>query len=357
MTSTASAASPVRLAELTTIGLGGPAPALDTAGTAAEVAEVVGAHDRETGALILGGGSNLVIADEGVAVPVVRIVIPGIDIYDDTRGDAAIATLGAGVNWDEAAAQLVAEGFGAVAPLSGIPGSVGATPVQNVGAYGAEIGDMLVDVEVYDRAARALRRMTAADLQLGYRSSILRGTDRAVVTEVRLRLERGPALIRYAELARTLGVAASETAPAQTVREAVLDLRRAKGMVLDPADRNTRSVGSFFTNPIVGEDLLARVREAVRTRLGADVVMPQYPATGGTKLSAAWLIERAGFSKGYPHRAGAPAALSSKHTLALTNRGGTTADLIALAREIRSGVEGAFGVTLHPEPILVGVSL
>lgn len=351
---------PVRLAGLTTIGLGGPAPALYRAVSTAEIAEVVGDLDMSGGALILGGGSNLVIADSGIEVPVVSVVIAGIQIYDAPPGPFdAIARIGAGENWDRAVAQLVAEGWAGVQELSGIPGSAGATPVQNVGAYGTEIADVLVDVEIYDRVARSVRRVPAAELALGYRSSALRGTDAAVVTEVRLGLTRRPGPVRYPELARLLGVAVGEAAPAPAVREAVLDLRRRKGMVLDPADADTRSVGSFFTNPIVSDEQLAQVRAAA-ARLGADRRLPEYPAVGGTKLSAAWLIEQAGFARGYPlaTRPRARIALSTKHTLALTNRGGgTAAELIALAREIRAGVAERFGVLLQAEPILLGVGL
>ena len=186
------------------------------------------------------------------------------------------------------------------------------------------------------------------------------GTDRGGVTAVRLRLSRAPRPVRYAELARTLGVQVGDPAPATAVRQAVLDLRRGKGMVLDPNDPDTRSVGSFFTNPIVTDAELAIVRSAVTARLGPDATVPRYPAEGGSKLSAAWLIERAGFGKGYPG-ATDPAAritVSGKHTLALTNRGGgSTAELIALARTIRNGVRDAFAVTLTPEPVLVGVGL
>ncbi len=374
---------PALLSELTTLRLGGPAPALATAVTPAEVADAVGEADRAgTGILVLGGGSNLVIADAGVATPVLRIAVPGLEVVPDGRApaghaadagirvdtetgldsgaDSALVTIGAGENWDEVVERLVADGWSEVAPLSGIPGSTGATPVQNVGAYGTELAEMLVSVDAYDRVAGSPRTLAAADLELGYRSSMLRGTDRAVVTAVTLRLSRRPVTVRYAELARALGVGVGEAVPAADVRRAVLGLRRRKGMVLDPDDPDTYSVGSFFTNPILPAAEAAAVDARIRARLGADVRYPSYPAPdsgdGFVKLSAAWLIERAGFAKGHPGPGGR-VALSSKHTLALTNRGGTTADLIALAREIRDGVRAAFGVTLHPEPVLVGVSL
>jgi UDP-N-acetylmuramate dehydrogenase len=361
-------AGPVRLADYTTLGLGGPAPVLYTATSEAEVAEALRAVEGLAApgsprprALVLGGGSNLVVADTGVDVPVVRVAVPGVDVgRDPDRPDDVVVTIGAGEDWDTVVAALVDDGWTGPESLSGIPGSAGATPVQNVGAYGTEISDLLLDVRLYDRATGALRTVTAAELRLGYRSSALRGTDAAVVTAVRLRLSRAARPVRYAELARTLDLAVGGTAPAGDVRQAVLALRRGKGMVLDPDDPDTRSAGSFFTNPILSDAAFGATLAAIERRLGADVTVPRYPAEGGVKLSAAWLIERAGFGKGYPGgaRPGAHVTVSGKHTLALTNRGGgSTAELLALAREIRDGVREAFAVTLRPEPVLVGVSL
>ncbi len=347
---------PVRLANLTTLRLGGPAPRLIVAATAEQVAQVIGEADRsDTPVLVLGGGSNLVVADAGIAYPVVKISVPGLSVRADDNG--ATITVGAGENWDGVVAELTAAGYSGIESLSGIPGQAGATPVQNVGAYGTEISDLLVSVTAYDRGAGRLRRIAAADLALDYRSSALRGTDRAVVTDVTLRLRRGPSPVRYAELARALGVQVGQGAPAGAVREAVLALRAAKGMVLDPADPDTCSAGSFFTNPILSGPELAQALQAIHSRLGDDVRCPQYPAGTSTKLSAAWLIERAGFGKGFAGPGGR-VAVSAKHTLALTNRGtGSTADLLVLARQIRDGVRDAFTVTLEPEPVLVGVSL
>jgi UDP-N-acetylmuramate dehydrogenase len=351
------------LAELTTIGLGGPAPSVETARDAAEVAELVAGRQ----VLVLGGGSNVVIADAGVAVPVVRVAIPGLSIEPVTDDDpalsarfAAIARIGAGEDWDSVVARLVADGWCGVEALSGIPGLAGATPVQNVGAYGAEIADVLVDVEVVDRSTGVLRRMPPAELELGYRSSVLRGTDTAVVTEVRIGLSRTPRPVAYGQAAAALGIEVGEVAPPAAVRAAVLRLRRSKGMVIDPADPDTRSVGSFFVNPVMPVTQADHVAARAATRLGG-VVMPRYPAgdapAAGVKLSAAWLIERAGFPPGYA-QSGARVAVSGKHCLALTNRGGGTAtEIVALAREIRDGVRAAFGVRLRPEPVLVGLSL
>lgn len=356
-----------RLADLTTIGLGGPAPRIDTATTADEVAALFAAADDAGGALVLGGGSNLVVADRGLDLPLVRIAIRELTVQSSGDGDPergrgeSLVTIGAGEDWDRVVAELVAAGFSGVAELSGIPGLAGATPVQNVGAYGVEIADLLDSVDVYDRYRRRIRSLDPAQLRLGYRTSTLRRSRRGVVTAVRLRLTRRPRPVRYPALAQHLGIEPGVAAPPEAVREAVLDLRRSKGMVLDPADTDTRSVGSFFTNPIVDDQYRSHIEHRVLRRLGTRARMPQYPAGAGlTKLSAAWLIEQAGFPRGYPLavRPGAGIAVSSKHSLALTNRGhGTTAELVALAREIRDGVYDAFSVTLTPEPILLGVDL
>ncbi|WP_229674660.1 UDP-N-acetylmuramate dehydrogenase [Nakamurella endophytica] len=340
----------VRLADLTTLRLGGPARSLVTVTDEAELADAL-----TDDALVLGGGSNLVVADAGIDAPVVRIAIPGIT-QDSGDGDADTVTIGAGENWDEVVQRLVDDGRCGLAPLSGIPGSTGATPVQNVGAYGTEVSDLLVSVRVVDRRTRRAATLPAAELGLGYRTSALRGTGLAVVTAVTFRLPRTPAPVRYAELARALGVQPGEVADERDVREAVLTLRRSKGMVLDPADPDSRSAGSFFTNPILDAAGWAAARDRIAERLG-DVPVPHYPAGEGVKLSAAWLIERAGFHRG--HRGpGGRVGVSGKHTLALVTRdGGTTADLVELAADIRDRVLDLFAVRLEPEPVFVGVAL
>ncbi len=266
--------------------------------------------------------------------------------------DDVLLTIEAGADWDELVAACVADGLGGLECLSGIPGRVGAVPVQNVGAYGVEIASLLCDVDLYDRRTRGVReRVPAADLGLGYRTSALKGSADLVVLRVRVRLP-GDALsapIRYAELAAALGVDAGRRVPTSAGREAVLGLRRRKGMVLDVADHDTWSVGSFFTNPVLQTDQLdGAILDGA----------PRWPAGAGrTKLSAAWLIERSGFRRGHPGPGGR-VALSGKHTLALTNRGGaSTADLLALAREVRDGVRATFGVELRAEPIFVGCTL
>ncbi len=331
----------VPLAPLTTLRLGGPARALVE--TTSADAVVMALREAEEPLLVMGGGSNLVIADEGWPGVAVRIASRGRRVERREDGSVLLA-VEAGEDWDDVVAATVADGLGGLECLSGIPGRVGAVPVQNVGAYGVEIADVLVDVDLYDRVRDTVRRVPAADLGLGYRTSALKGRSEAVVLRVRLALsgDDRSAPIRYAELARTLGVAPGGRVPAAVAREAVLALRRGKGMVLDPADHDTWSAGSFFTNPVLA---------------GSPAGAPTWPAAGGlVKVSAAWLIERAGFRRGHPGPGGR-VALSGRHVLALTHRGGgTTADLLALAAEVRDGVRDRCGVTLAAEPVLVGCS-
>jgi len=337
-----------RLAPLTTLRLGGPAHRFVEATSADAVVDAVRAADAAgEPLLLLGGGSNVVIADEGWPGTVVRVAHTGHAL--ERRPDGSVLlTVEAGTEWDEVVAACVAEGLGGLECLSGIPGRTGATPVQNVGAYGVEVSDLLVDVDLYDRRSRAVRaHVPAAELGLAYRTSVLKGRDEAVVLRVRFALpgDGQSAPVRYPELARALGVEAGARVPAAVAREAVLDLRRGKGMVLDPDDHDTWSAGSFFTNPVVAEE-----------DVPADA--PRYPADPGrVKVPAAWLIEHAGFRRGHPGPGGR-VALSTKHVLALTNRGrGTTADLLELAREVRDGVRSRWGVALSPEPVLVGCHL
>ncbi|HJQ46800.1 MAG TPA: UDP-N-acetylmuramate dehydrogenase [Amycolatopsis sp.] len=336
------------LAGHTTLRLGGPARTFVVAETTGALLDAVRAAGEPM--LLLGGGSNLVVGDDGFDGTVVKIATTGWQVDGDS------VEVAAGQNWDDFVAAMVDEGLGGLECLSGIPGSVGATPIQNVGAYGCEVADLLTSIDCYDRRTGEVRTMTAAELGFAYRTSVLKGTDTGIVLSVRfgLRPDGLSAPVKYAELGRTLGVRPGARVPAADAREAVLGLRRGKGMVLDPADQDTWSAGSFFTNPIVPEadlpEVLARIAEAV------DAPVPQYPADGGAKLSAAWLIERAGFGKGYP--GSGRVSLSRKHTLALTNRGGaTTSELLSLAREVRDGVRARFGVTLAPEPLLINCAL
>jgi UDP-N-acetylmuramate dehydrogenase len=333
----------VALAPLTTLKLGGPAARLVEARTEAEVAEAV--RSAYEPLLVLAGGSNVVIADEGFPGTVVHVLTRGVE-----RDDARL-TVQAGEPWDELVADCVERGLQGFECLSGIPGSVGATPIQNVGAYGQEVAETVESVRVLDRASGRIEELPAADCGFSYRSSVFKYRERRVVLSVTFRLrdrpESGP--MRYAELARKLDVPVGATAPLAEVREAVLDLRRGKGMVIDPDDPDSVSAGSFFTNPILEPDAFA----ALESRTGPGLRPPAFPEPDGrVKTSAAWLIERAGFSRGYGHgRVG----ISTKHTLALVNRGGgTTAELMALARDIADGVQAAFGIALHPEPVLVG---
>ncbi|QRP45543.1 UDP-N-acetylmuramate dehydrogenase [Amycolatopsis sp. FDAARGOS 1241] len=343
-----------RLADHTTLRLGGPARRFVRAVTSADVVAAVREADGAgEPVLLLGGGSNLVVADDGFPGTLVQIATTGW-----TR-DGEIVEVAAGQEWDAFVAALVEAGLGGLECLSGIPGSVGATPIQNVGAYGCEVAESIVSVELYDRAAREVRTVKADELGFAYRTSVLKGTDSGVVLSVRFRVDPSgeSAPIRYGELARTLGVEIGAKVPAARARAAVLGLRRGKGMVLDPADHDTWSAGSFFTNPILPHAAAETTLRRITAVVGQDVTVPQYPADGGVKLSAAWLIERAGFAKGHPGPGGR-ASLSTKHTLALTNRGGaTTADLLALAREVRDGVRDRFGVILHPEPLLIACVL
>jgi UDP-N-acetylmuramate dehydrogenase len=353
-------ATAVPLSAYTTLRLGGPAARFISATSGAEVVAAVSAADAAAEPLlVMGGGSNLVIADGGFDGLVVRVASRGTTI--DSIGDGRVRlTVEAGEDWDGVVASTVDAGLGGLECLSGIPGLVGATPVQNVGAYGVEVAQLLVSVDLLDRASGLVATVPAGELGLGYRTSVLKSTDRAVVLRARFELADSgmSAPIRYTELARMLGVRQGTSVPAGHAREAVLQLRRGKGMVLDPSDHDTWSVGSFFTNPVVADEELAATLRRIAERVGPDTPIPRYPAgAGSSKLPAAWLIEQAGFARGHTGPGGR-VALSSKHTLALTNRGhASTADLLTLAQQVRDGVLAAFGVRLLPEPVLVGCTL
>ncbi len=342
----------VPLAGLTTLRLGGPARRLVTAEREEELVEAVRAADAAgEPVLLVGGGSNLVVADAGFAGTTVHVATRGVTIERD--GDAAIVTAAAGEPWDALVERLVGEGLSGVECLAGIPGLVGAVPMQNVGAYGQDVSETIAAVRTWSRDAARVVVHDPAACRFAYRSSVFRGSDRHVILDVTFRLERSAAArpIRYAELARALGVREGERAPARLVRETVVALRRKKGMVLDDADPDSVSAGSFFTNPILDAPALATLRARA-----SDPAMPTFPERDGrTKVSAAWLIERAGFTKGFTK---GRAAISSKHALALVNRGGATAaELVALARAIREGVRDRFGGTLENEPVFVGLAL
>ena len=349
---------PELLSAHTSLRLGGAARRWVRATTDDELVAAVGDADAAgEPVLVLGGGSNLVVADEGFAGTVVEVATRGISADVDDSGDpscsGATVTVAAGESWDDLVATAVERGWIGVEALSGIPGSVGATPIQNVGAYGQDVSQTIARVRVWDRVLRGVRTFAAADCHFGYRTSRFKADPgRHVVLDVTFQLRQGVlgAPIAYAELARTLGVAEGGRAPLGEVREAVLGLRRGKGMVLDADDHDTWSAGSFFTNPFLAPEQAAALPDDA----------PRWPQPDGTvKSSAAWLIEHAGFGKGYTSAAaGERVGLSTKHTLALTNRGGaTTAELLTLAREIRDGVEAAYGVRLVNEPVTLGCTL
>lgn len=346
------------LAPLTTLGLGGPAERLVTVDDAAELVEVVRrADDDGEPLLVLGGGSNLVLPDDGLRGTVVRVAVQGLTAHRE--GEAVRLEVAAGENWDAVVARCVADRLVGVEALSGIPGRVGAAPMQNIGAYGQDISQTLQSVRVYDRTARQLIDLDAESCRFGYRTSRFKTTPgRYLVLAVRLRLQPSElsAPVRYDELAGVLGLPVGGRAPSADVRAAVLALRQRKGMVLDPADPDTRSAGSFFTNPILDADAAGELQARVRSRLGAAAAAPQWPdGDGKVKFSAAWLLEKAGFGKGFGT---GPVGLSSKHSLALVNRGGaTTTDLLRLARQLRDEVRATFGVELMPEPMIVGAQL
>lgn len=392
-------------AEMTTLRIGAAPAGVVECSSAEAVAQVVSFLDAHTQPLlVVGGGSNLVVGEGDEVSQLVVVLLSagggegGVDkkgaeeksVEDDVMIDreTGVVRAFAGVEWDQLVATTVEAGLGGLECLSGIPGSVGATPVQNVGAYGAEVAQVLRRVQLFDRASGELEWVEPSALDLGYRYSNLKFTSRAVVTAVEFQLTTDGLSVplRYGELARRLGVDADEAAagdirrPAADVRQAVLELRAGKGMVLDMADHDTWSAGSFFTNPIVtGEEARDAVVAAVREKCGDAEAesMPLYPVKGGGagaggvagagaagvgepqfKFSAAWLIERAGFAKGWHVPGNDRASLSTKHTLALTNRGAATSeDVVELARAVRAGVCEAFGVVLEPEPIWVGVSI
>ena len=376
-------AEQVLLSERTTLHLGGPAARFtEAASQEALVAAVRQADAEAEPLLVLGGGSNLVVADEGFPGVVVLAAGQGLEFAPD--GESIAVTVAAGHDWDDFVLRCLAEGLSGVECLSGIPGRAGATPIQNVNAYGQDVAHTITAVRVYDRLTGRVMVMPAAECGFGYRTSVFKrqaagsgrgaelnpaaATGRFVVLAVTFALpvSRLSAPVRYGELSRVLGVEPGDRVPLPDARAAVLQLRRGKGMVLDPADPDTRSAGSFFTNPVVTAsqhaDLAARIpNDGAVGGGGADGRgIPHWPADDGrVKLSAAWLIEHAGFSKGFRLAGDEDGArISTKHALALTNPGnGSTASLIRLASHIRAGVRAEFGVELTNEPVLVGVAL
>lgn len=362
------------LAELTTLRVGGPARALVEPATDADmIAAVRDADAAGTPVLVIGGGSNLLVGDEGFDGVVIRDARTSIEadvtIQDDGFCGGVSVTVAAGVPWDDVVARAVRHEWVGLEALSGIPGSTGATPVQNVGAYGSEVAETIASVRTWDRFESRVRTLPAVDCGFGYRDSLFkrsqRGaasdgavwspTPRFVVLDVTFQMRFGTrsAPVKYAQLAQALGIEVGGTASTASVRRAVLELRRSKGMVLDANDHDTWSAGSFFTNPVVAASAAA----------GLPGDAPRYPAghgapEGAIKTSAAWLIEHAGFGKGFGVTPDAVATLSTRHALALTNRGGASAaDVLDLARAVRDGVKDAFGIELVPEPVMVAAEI
>lgn len=334
------------LAELTTFRIGGPIGSLRVASTELELIDAVREADAaDTPVLLVGGGSNLLCADTGFAGTVIAIRTRGVEVVE--HGSVVRVTVAAGEQWDALVARAVGQGWSGIEALSGIPGLVGATPIQNVGAYGQDVSQVIREVRAWDRIENSLVTLSNGDCDFGYRSSRFKDQiDRFVVLEVVFELAAGNrGSVEYSQLAQSLGVSIGDELPLTPIRDAVLALRRDKGMVIDDSDTDTWSAGSYFTNPIV---------DAIRAAM-VPAECPRYPSFAGTKLSAAWLIEQAGIERGYRVRADAPARVSTKHTLALTNTGGATAaDIRELADVIRRRVLEEFGIELVPEPRLAG---
>lgn len=341
----------VPLSPLTTIGIGGPARFFVRARSVDEIREALDwARKGNVPAFILAGGSNVLISDEGFDGLVVHIDLRGVTV--ESLDEYAMVRVAAGELWDDFVKMAVERGWSGIECLSGIPGFTGATPIQNVGAYGQEVAETIVRVEALDRETGRVRTFTNEECQFGYRSSIFKydARDRYVVLNVTFRLKvAGVASIKYPELQRYVEEQGASAADLRAVRDAVIAIRKRKGMVLDANDPDTRSDGSFFMNPI----LTSSAYESFRKRDGA-ANAPNFPSGDGqVKLSAAWLIENAGFRKGHVH---GNVGLSSKHSLAIINRGGGTArEVVELVKEIQRGVRERFGVEIHPEPNFIGI--
>jgi UDP-N-acetylmuramate dehydrogenase len=370
------------LSDLTTLRVGGPALRLVPATTRETLmATVLDDWANGEDPLILGGGSNTLAADDGFDGTVVRVATRGIERLEAAPGRVRLR-VEAGESWDELVAFAVENGWSGIEALSGIPGSTGAAPIQNIGAYGQELESALISIDLLDRDLNEVVRVPAAELELGYRTSVLKRHGGSVperdgvVVAIELDLADDAGLsvpIGYAQLATALGVELGSRLPIADVRRAVLALRSSKGMVLDAADPDTFSAGSFFTNPIVSEAFARSLpADAPRWPITEDhdpavviplgewdgsVPAPSFEHDAQVKLSAAWLIERSGIGRGF-RLPGSRAGISTKHTLAITNTGGATADEIAaLARFVQARVAAEFGVVLQPEPVFVGVSL
>jgi len=338
----------VPLAPLTTIGIGGPARFFFRATTVDEVREAMAwARHRACAVFVLGGGSNLLISDDGFDGMVVHVDLRGVTL--ESQHEHVMVKVAAGEEWDSFVARAVKSGWAGIECLSGIPGSTGATPIQNVGAYGQEVSETIARVEAYDRETDRVVWFTNEECRFGYRSSLFKNVEREryIILSVTYRLLRGGrAAVRYPELQRYIQEHAISDDDLPAVRGAVIAIRRRKGMVLDPADPDTKSDGSFFMNPVISP---AQYEEFARHAADA----PHFPSGSDVKLSAAWLIEHAGFQKGYTHGG---VGLSTKHTLAVVNRGsGTAAEVVGLVKMIQERVREKFGVEIHPEPNFIGM--
>lgn len=335
------------LNQYTSLRVGGPAKKLVEVSTEAEIISAIEAAG-DSPVLILGGGSNVLIADSGFEGTVIHIANNQAESEIDACSGATL-TIGAGENWDHFVVTTINRGFAGLETLSGIPGTVGATPIQNIGAYGHEVSEFITRVRTYDRQAKAIKTFSNAECEFEYRNShFKKHPGRYIVLSVQFQLRIGEIStpITYAELATKLGIAVGEKASVVDTRNAVMSLRAAKGMLLNPDDKDSWSAGSFFTNPIVSPEVAASLPEGA----------PQWPtADGNVKTSAAWLIQNSGIDKGLTHGG---ARVSTKHVLALTNTGSATAEEITqLAREVRTKVQEKFGITLEPEVNLVGIIL
>ena len=335
------------LNKYTSLRVGGPAKSIINVSTEDEIISAIEAAG-DSPILIIGGGSNVLVSDQGFDGTVIHIANNQAESEVDACSGATL-TIGAGENWDEFVRTTISRGFAGLETLSGIPGTVGAAPIQNIGAYGHEVSEFITRVRTYDREAKAVKTFTNSECEFEYRNSIFKRTPgRYIVLSVQFQIRRGETStpITYAELAKKLTIEVGEKAPVVDVRNAVIELRAAKGMLLNPDDKDSWSAGSFFTNPIVSLEIASTLPE----------VAPKWPLTDGrVKTSAAWLIEHSGIDKGHAHGG---ARVSTKHVLALTNSGNATAEeLIALAREVRTAVQAKFGITLEPEVNLVGLAL
>lgn len=375
----------MRLADLTTMRVGGPAERVLVATTADELVRLAGELWHEGyDWLLLGGGSNTVVSDEGFPGTVLLVRTGGVDRISDPSLEAGIIRLRvqAGHDWDQLVVECVDRGWSGLEALSGIPGRAGAAPIQNIGAYGAELADVLHSITFLDRETEEVTRIPAAELELGYRTSSIKSGREGVVLSIDVLLREHfdteqplSAPIAYGQLADELGVTIGDRVTLKELRRAVLRLRASKGMVLDQVDHDTWSAGSFFTNPVVSEHF-ARSLPASAPRYpvagdepepavtpleelaaGAPLRLPAPAPPRQVKLSAAWLIEHSGIARGF-RIPGSGAAISSKHTLAITNQGGATAaDIAQLARYVTQRVQSEFGVILVPEPNLYGLDL